>query len=284
MPRDRERSAEADERERKEGMPGSGSDRAWWRPPSWSRSPLLHEWIRSGAVLIAAAWGVYTFIYKDIYIPSQQPANLSLEASLKPVPDRPTPAAGQEMLLEIKATNTSSRRVYLLANIWTLRSINIAPRTGPRVDREFIQESNVVLKDDPVLHKERGVERSTGKLIAIGRLLGDDFIDPGNTKNRSILVNIPTGINAAELSVIMPLLSKQPHASLFSGQRLAWEADALGYIKLMLCPIKNGSSSSPNYRCREFGEKDANALKQFDQQNSTESLDLQFGLPIDMGN
>ena len=64
MPRNQERGAEADERERKQGMPGSGSDRAWRRPPSWSRSPLLHEWIRSGGILIAAAWGVYTFIYK----------------------------------------------------------------------------------------------------------------------------------------------------------------------------------------------------------------------------
>ncbi len=284
MPRDQERGAEADERERKQGMPGSGSDRAWRRPPSWSRSPLLHEWIRSGAVLIAAVWGVYTFIYKDIYVPSQQPAHLSLEASLKPVPDRPTPAVGQEMLLEIKATNASSRRVYLLANIWTLRGINLATRTGANANKEFIQELNVVLKDDPVLHKERGVERTPGELIAIGRLFGDDFIDPGNTKYRSILVNIHTGTNAIELSVIMPLLSKQAQASLFSGQRLAWEVDALGYIKLMLCPTKNGSSSSPNSRCREFGEEDANALKQFDQQNSTESLDLQFGLPIDMGN
>jgi hypothetical protein len=284
MPRDREPNAEGNESERKQGMPGSGSDRAWWRPPSWSRSPLLHEWIRSGAVLIAAVWGVYTFIYKDIYVPSQQPAHLSLEASLKPVPGRPTPAVGQEMLLEIKASNASSRRVYLLANIWTLRGINHVTRTGANANREFIQESNLILKDDPVLHKERGVDRSTGKLLAIGRLFGDDFIDPDNTKYRSILVNIPTGTNAVELSVIMPLLSKDPQASLFSGQRLAWEADALGYIKLMLCPTKNGSSSSPNSQCREFGEKDANALKQFDQQNSTESLDLQFGLPMGMGN
>jgi hypothetical protein len=97
-------------------------------------------------------------------------------------------------------------------------------------------------------------------------------------------VNIPTGTNAVELSVIMPLLSKQPQASLFSGQRLAWEADALGYIKLMLCPRKNGSSSSPNSRCRQYEEKDEKAKKQFDQQNSTESLDLQFGLPMGMGN
>jgi hypothetical protein len=265
-------------------MPGSGSDRAWWRPPSWSGSPLLHEWIRSGGILIAAAWGVYTFIYKDIYVPSQQPAHLNLEASLKPVPDRPTPAGGLEMLLEIKVTNASSRRVFLLANIWTLREINIAPRTIPGMDREFIQESNVVLKDDPVLHKERGVERSTGKLIAIGRLFGDDFINPGNTKNRSILVNIPTGINAVELSVIMPLLSKQPEATLFSGQRLVWEADTVGDTKLLLCPREGGSSTSGNPGCRPYGEKDEKALKQFDQQNFTVTLDQQIGLPLGKGN
>ncbi len=284
MPRDRERGAQADARERKQGMPGSGSDRAWWRPPSWSGSPLLHEWIRSGGILIAAAWGVYTFIYKDIYVPSQQPAHLNLEASLKPVPDRPTPAGGLEMLLEIKVTNASSRRVFLLANIWTLREINIAPRTIPGMDREFIQESNVVLKDDPVLHKERGVERSTGKLIAIGRLFGDDFINPGNTKNRSILVNIPTGINAVELSVIMPLLSKQPEATLFSGQRLVWEADTVGDTKLLLCPREGGSSTSGNPGCRPYGEKDEKALKQFDQQNFTVTLDQQIGLPLGKGN
>lgn len=283
MPGDRE-DAEAAGRERKEGMPGSGSDRAWWRPPSWSRSPLLHEWIRSGAVLIAAVWGVYTFIYKDIYVPSQQPAHLSLEASLKPVPDRPTPAAGREMLLEIKATNASSRRVYLLANIWFLRGINSAARTGANANGEFIQELNEALKGQPVLHTERVVERTPGDLLAMGRLFSDDFIDPGNTKYRSILVNIPTETSAVELGVIMPLLSKQPKESLFSGQRFVWEADASGNMKLMLCPKESESYAPAKSRCRNFEEDDANALKQFDQQSSSETLYLQFGLPIGMGN
>jgi hypothetical protein len=283
MPRDRE-GAEADGRERMKGLPGSGPDSAWWRAPIWSRSPLLHEWIRSGGILIAAAWGVYTFIYKDIYVPAQKPAHLSLEASLKPVPDRPTPAVGQEMLLEIKATNSSSRRVYLLANIWKLREMNAAPRTGPRAEKEFIQEVNGVLKNDSVLHKERGVERSSGKLIASGRLFGDDFIDPGNMKNRSILVNVSTGTNAVELSVIMPLLSKQPPATLFSGQHLVWEADALGDIKLLVCPREGVRSASGNSGCREYGKNDDKDLKQFDQLKAIETLDQQIGLPISVGN
>lgn len=283
MPRDREPGTQADETERKQGMPGNRSEGAWWRPPSWSISQLLHTWIRRGGILIASTWGMYTFIYKDIYVPSQQPAHLNLEASLNPVPDRPTTAGDLEMLLEIKATNSSSRRVYLLANIWTLRAINIAPRTGSRKDGEleFIQKSNEVLISDRLQHTELGVKRDAKKLIAIGRLFGDDFFNPGNTKNRSILVNIPKGTNAVELKVIMPLLSKQPQATLFSGQRLVWEVATVDVDpNALLCPKKDGGSTSGNPRCRQYGEKDVKALKQFDQQNSTESLDLQFGLPL----
>lgn len=280
MPRDRAPQGVAADGERKDGMPGSGSSRPQWRAPFWSRSPLLHEWIRSGGILIAAAWGVYTFVYKDIYVPSQQPAHLTLEATLKPVPDRARPAAGLEMQLEIKATNASSRRVFLLANIWTLRSINDVPRTGPKAERDFIDAANVALNGQPVLHKERGVERSTGKLIAIGRLFGDDFIDPSNTKNRSILVSIPAGTKAVEVSVILPLLSKQPQPTLFKGQRLAWEVDPLGDTMLLLCTQEDGRPTSGNSRCRSYGEQDEKALKQFDQQSFTVTLDQQIGLPV----
>jgi hypothetical protein len=281
MPRDQERGIEADERERKQGMPGSGSDRAWWRPPSWSRSPLLHEWIRSGAVLIAAVWGVYTFIYKDIYVPSQQPAHLNLEASLKPVPDRPSPAAGLEMLLEIKATNASSRRVYLLANIWTLRGVDTAPRTGQKVESEFLQESIQLLRDGSLLPTERGVRRTAGKMIAVGRLLGDEFIDPGNAVNRSILVHIPKEYDAVELSLATALLSRRQGR--FPGQRLVLEVNADGDLKPLLCSTnRNSSTSEPD--CRQYNDKDDSDLQRYDPYKATVTLTQQIGLPMGAGN
>jgi hypothetical protein len=281
MPRDREPNAEADESERKQGMPGSGSDRAWWRPPSWSRSPLLHEWIRSGAVLIAAVWGVYTFIYKDIYVPSQQPAHLNLEASLKPVPDRPSPAAGLEMLLEIKATNASSRRVYLLANIWTLRGVDTAPRTGQKVESEFLQESIQLLRDGSLLPTERGVRRTAGKMIAVGRLLGDEFIDPGNAVNRSILVHIPKEYDAVELSLTTALLSRLQDR--FPGQRLVLEVNADGDLKPLLCSTnRNSNNSGPD--CRQYNDKDDSDLQRYDPYKATVTLTQQIGLPMGAGN
>ncbi|MFM1899804.1 MAG: hypothetical protein RLZZ216_380 [Cyanobacteriota bacterium] len=281
MPRDREPNAEADERERKQGMPGSGSDRALWRPPSWSRSPLLHEWIRSGGILIAAAWGVYTFIYKDIYVPSQQPAHLTLEANLSPVPDRPSRAAGLEMMLQVKATNTSSRRVYLLANIWTLRAVDTAPRTGAKVDSEFLQESIQLLRNGSVLPTERGVRRTAGKMIAVGRLLGDDFIDPGNAVNRSILVHIPKEHDAVELSITTALLSRRQNR--FPGQRLVLEVNADGDLKPLLCSTnRNANTSEPD--CRQFNEKDDSELQRYDPYKATVTLTQQIGLPMGEGN
>jgi nitroreductase len=283
MPRDREPNAEGNESERKQGMPGSGSDRAWWRPPSWSRSPLLHEWIRSGAVLIAAVWGVYTFIYKDIYVPSQQPAHLNLEASLKPVPDRPRPtaAAGLEMLLEIKATNASSRRVYLLANVWTLRGVDTAPRTGPKVESDFLQESIQLLRDGSLLPTERGVRRTAGKMIAVGRLLGDEFIDPGNAVNRSILVHIPKEYDAVELSLTTALLSRLQDR--FPGQRLVLEVNADGDLKPLLCSTnRNSNNSGPD--CRQYNDKDDSDLQRYDPYKATVTLTQQIGLPMGAGN
>ena len=282
MPRNQERGAEADERERKQGMPGSGSDRAWRRPPSWSRSPLLHEWIRSGGILIAAAWGVYTFIWKDILVPSWQPAHLTLEANLSPVPNRPSKAAGLEMMLQVKATNASSRRVYLLANIWTLRGVDTAPRTGQRVDSDFLQESIQLLRDGSLLPTERGVRRAAGKMIAVGRLLGDEFIDPGNAVNRSILVHIPREYDAVELGVTTALLSRRQDR-LFSGQRLVLEVDGIGDLKPLLCS-KNSNSNTSESECRKFDGRDDSELQRYDPYKATVTLTQQIGLPIGMGN
>jgi len=263
-------------------MPGSGSDRAWWRPPSWSRSPLLHEWIRSGGILIDAAWGVYTFIYKDILVPSWQPAHLTLEANLSPVPDRPAKVAGLDMMLHVKATNASSRRVYLLANIWTLRGVDTAPRTGSKVDSEFLQESIQLLRYGSLLPAERGVRRSAGKMLAVGRLLGDEFIDPGNAVNRSILVHIPKEYDAVELNVTTALPSRRQDR-LFSGQRLVLEVNAMGDLKPLLCSTsKNSNTSEPT--CRQFKDKDDRELQRYDPYKATVTLTQQIGLPMGKGN
>ena len=268
---------------------GSGSGRPWWRPPNWSRSPLIHEWIRSGGVLIAAtsgAWGVYTFVWKDILVPSWQPASLNLEASLRPVPDRPATADGLEMVLEVKATNASSRRVYPLANIWYVNGIKreLRPRSMVRSDRLFQKESNQVLRGVGLQHTERSINSTLGELLAVGRVFDDDIIDPGNSVNRSILMHIPKGYAAVELRLTMPLLTRPPDG-LFRGQRLTWRVDDFGEPELLVCSGSIIDSSNSKPQCRQTADDATDReWKQFDPKRHTITLSQQIGLPQNSGN
>jgi len=267
------------------GMPGSGPDRDW-RLPSWTRSPQLHEWIRSGGILIAAAWGVYTFVWKDILVPSWQPANLSLEASLTPVPDRPATPDGLEMTLVVKAVNTSSRSVYPLANIWWLSGFKRTPRSGPSAqgDQLFVREADQTLRQVGLQHVERGVINAPGALLAVGRLFDDDVIDPGGTVQRTILVRVPHGYSAADLRLIVPLLTRRPEG-LFQGRQLAWGLSDAGAPQLLMCPP--ASRESPSNRplpCQPADEEeDDKALQRFDPKKATITLTQQIGLPLGLG-
>jgi hypothetical protein len=184
---------------------------------------------------------MYTFVWKDILVPSWQPAHLSLEATLTPVPGRPPSPDGLEMTFDVKGTNTSSRRVYLLANVWSLSGITRErrPASTRRSEADFQRESNQALRGVGLQHTESSVTSTPGRLLAIGRLFDDEFIDPGDSVNRTILVRIPKAYAAAELRVILPLLTRRPDG-LFNGRRLVWGLPnaADESPMLLLCPAK----------------------------------------------
>jgi hypothetical protein len=278
----------SDGKQAKPGIHGSGSGRRRWRPADWSRSPLIHEWIRSGGVLIAAtsgAWGVYTFVWKDILVPSWQPASLNLEASLRPVPDRPATADGLEMVLEVKATNASSRRVYPLANIWYVNGIKreLRPRSMVRSDRLFQKESNPVLRGVGLQHAEQAMNSTLGELLAVGRLFDDDFFDPGTSVNRTILVHIPKEYGAVELRVTMPLLTRSADG-LLHGKRLAWGVDNFGEPELLVCTGKGSESRVSKPQCQAVDGTIERQMQRFDPKRSTITLSQQIGLPQSLNN
>ena len=266
-------------------MPGSGWQRAWPRVPAWTRSEMLHEWIRSGGILIAAAWGVYTFVWKDVLVPSWQPAHLNLDASLTPVAGRTASPEGQDMTLELKASNASSRRVYLLPNVWWLTAINRAPRQAgeARNSTGFLNDATGVLLGTELRQAERGVVSEPGGLLAIGPLFGDDFLDPGAALRRTVLVRLPPGTTAVELQVILPLVTRRP-VGLFRDRRLAWGVgDVMDQPMPLLCPAPGGAATRPSSDCAPAGPELDAALKRFDPQKSIITLQLQIGLPGGLG-
>lgn len=206
------------------------------------RSEHLQEWTQTLVLLIGAVWGIYTFWYKDIWVPSLQPANLTLDSTIIPVAGSVARTGDRETILQVKATNSSTRPVYLLGNYWLLtglpRIINQPPI--PATEEQLLPLANQVLQQDNLSHFESAVPiQQDPVFLAVGRLFDDDVIQPGETIRRSMLVRIPRGIQALELRALLPLLHRRPNQkTLFNGRTLGWKLTDLFNLEPQLCPPK----------------------------------------------
>jgi len=269
------------------GLPGLSRGIRRMRVRSWMRSQLIHSWIQSLGILIAAGWGVYTFVYTDILVPYSKPANLTLEADITPVQGRRAGTKGIEVMLAAKATNSSSRTVYLLANYWLLSALKrrFLEEPVPQDEQRLIESGNKVLRLGQLSHYERHVTSEPAPvLLAIGRLFDDDVIQPGESINRSILVRIPPNTNALEFRALVPVLTRQPNETslngrkLFNGHHLEWGlADPLNPSPMICSPP---TETTRDNNCRwEDTDLISKELKGFDRKNTTITIRKQIGLP-----
>ncbi len=211
--------------------------------PSWVRSNHLHNWIQSIGIVVAATWGAYTFIWKEILVPDMAPASLSLQITVGPSRRlRPTQIAGQanlELELEITAANSSSRNLYLLPSVWQLKGIRLQQRGE---DPDFADRATEVLYLlGPQDRAERFAPAEQGRTLSTGWLFLDDVIHPGEKLSRNLLVRLPAGrFQAASFDLLIPTLTKPPKQNLFGGRSLRWSYDskAAGGSELVpnLCP------------------------------------------------
>ncbi len=228
----------------KAGLPGLARRRSWFRTRPWMRSEHLQQWTQTLVLLIGAVWGIYTFWYKDIWVPSLQPANLTLDSTITPVAGSVARTGDRETILQVKATNSSTRPVYLLGNYWLLTGL---PRITnqppiPTTEEQLLPLANQVMQQDNLSHFESAVPiQQDPVFLAVGRLFDDDVIQPGETIRRSLLVRIPRGIQALELRALLPLLHRRPRRpdqALFNGRTLGWKLTDLFNLETQLCPPK----------------------------------------------
>ncbi|MBM5818370.1 MAG: hypothetical protein FJ083_17930 [Cyanobacteria bacterium K_Offshore_surface_m2_239] len=237
------------------------------RLPPWLRSGDVHEWSKTVAVVVAALWGVYTFIWKDILVPSWAPVSLVIEVKPRQEGAEARPEAGgtapSRLRLRVIATNPSSRAIFLLPNVWWASAMQ---RKQADPGRSFESAANAVLRDPSVLQAERGEELVSVGVVATGRLFIDDQIQPGETLSRDLSIALPRGESPLVLQWLVPALTRKPvrgsgQPLLFAGQRLGWgyneENDVLHPV---LC--KN-SAAGVNCQARDVGLIQ-NEIKAFD--------------------
>jgi len=277
----------------KAGLPGLDRRRSWFRTRSWMQSEHLQQWTQTLVLLIGAVWGIYTFWYKDIWVPSLQPANLTLDITITPVAGSVAEPDGLETILEAKATNSSTKPVFLLGNYWLLTGLpRIAdqPPTPPTED-QLLPLANQVLQQVNLSHFESAVPiQQDPVFLAVGRLFDDDVIQPGETTSRSLLVRIPRGIQALELRALLPLLHRRPRRpdqALFNGRTLGWKlADLFNLVPELCIPEEPGSKpGEPSEPLCEVVDDEslAKQIQNFDSHNFLINFRKQFGLPNGAG-
>lgn len=186
----------------------------------------MHEWTKTAGVVVAAIWGIYTFIWKDILVPSWAPASLVID--VKPRQEGPEGRPEEDgtgpsrLRLRVIATNPSSRTLYLLPNVWWASAMKRTP------SRSFETAANAVLRNPSVLQAERGQRElvSVG-VVATGRLFIDGEIQPGETLSHDLSITLPRSDTPLVLQWLVPALTRRPQNAsgkqlLFAGQRLGW--------------------------------------------------------------
>jgi hypothetical protein len=240
------------------------------------RSPSLHEWVRTTGIIIAASWGVYTFVWKEMYVPSKAPASITLEISLIPMAGDGGSGSSPPSLqreLKVSATNASSRRVYLLSSFWELFPIH----------RQVLDRSTFPSRAKgpfDAIHVERGAVLQPYPTEAAGKLFVDDHINPGETIHRSVIVSLPAGAYAAQVDVLVPVLTREPPKDngLLGGRVLEWGYDKSDVVIPLLCVDGDPSDclrlDDPEKQDRLMDRK----LKAFDSNYFLNEQSVQVGL------
>jgi hypothetical protein len=213
------------------------------RLPAWLATGDVHEWTKTVAVVVAALWGVYTFIWKDILVPSWAPASLVIEVKTRQEGPEARPEAGGKgparLRLRVIATNPSSRTLYLLPNVWWASVIEDKNKDKEKraMPISFESMANDVLRQPSVRQAERGRAEDSYEMLATGGLFIDNQILPGETLSRDLSITLPKGNTAVFFQLAVPALTRNPIST--SGSSLPFKGRQLGwsYINHQVLPV-----------------------------------------------
>jgi hypothetical protein len=181
-------------------------ERLGWLTAADARARVLRDALQAFALLIAALWGCYTFLYKEVIVPRNRPAALVVTPVLEAIGRR-----GDVVLARatFQMVNHSDSKVYVPA-IWysvrglKLESVEQEDTTYLRLNRENAQ------KPYPTARFSRF---TAADLVGAGKVNTEVeyWFEPGAEQRVEQLLYIPADrYDAAQLSV-QYLISKDIH-------------------------------------------------------------------------
>jgi len=178
----------------------------------------LNTWVQTIGILIAAAWGGYTFIYKEVLLPKSAPVNISMNLQLKKIGPGGSEKIKEKQLfaveMRVSATNPSPRQVYLLTSAWVAYGLDDTVSDGKRIDK---QVANASLNSHKQYCSLRHANVTGSSVVAVGNLFQDTTLKPNETAMRTVIIYVP--YNRYDRIAVMSLI---PSIGKATGAELEW--------------------------------------------------------------
>jgi hypothetical protein len=165
----------------------------------------LNTWMQIIGILIAAVWGVYTFLEKEVWIPKSAPVNISMNLQLKKVGSGSSDKAALTAVeLNVSAMNPSTREVHLLPSAWIARGVSMKPIK--KDDRDVDTEAADALQSSTEIYTvQRHAVQEQCPIVATGLLFMDSLLRPNEKVTRTIIFYVPTdAYDLLDVNATMP--------------------------------------------------------------------------------
>ncbi|HEU4560304.1 MAG TPA: hypothetical protein VFS20_20815 [Longimicrobium sp.] len=188
----------------------------------WLDSAVLRDAIQAFALFLAAVWGVYTFIYKEVVLPARQPAALVVTPSLEAIGRR-----GDLVLARatFHMVNHSDSKVYVPAMWYAVRGLKL--ELVATEDTTYLRENReAASKPYPTARFSR---YTAADVIATGKVSTEveTWFEPDAEQRVEHLLYIPADrYDAAQLGVEY-LISKD----ISDVREIRWRTTELGDLE-----------------------------------------------------
>jgi len=158
----------------------------------------INTWVQTLGIVFAGVWGAYEFVYKDIYLPSTAPVNISLEIGLDKMPNSGSHKddEGDQIVpvqITVSATNPSSRTVQLLPSQFAVFGMDVGKAADghagfvKRVTDDLNEQYSGKYQSSSTATKAR-------EFVAGGSLFLDTSLNPEEHLSRTVVVYIDRDI------------------------------------------------------------------------------------------
>jgi hypothetical protein len=178
----------------------------------------ISSWMQILGIVVAAAWGAWTFVYKEIVVPKSAPVNVTVDLELKKISGG-QPGENKKKLIpvqfKVSAKNPSTREIYLLPSVWMATGAKITPGDHEIGDLPAISSRN----EQTVAQRHAAVTENV--IIAFGGLVEDDSLKPNEVTTRTFILYVPPNeYDSIDLLTIVPTIAEKGKVD------LEWKLDS----------------------------------------------------------